>query len=141
MTRLALLALVLVALLAGCSDSDDSTDATTSTAESAQMFPDVVAAVATQTADGAWDFSVTVSSPYDSDDRYADAWKIEAPDGAVLGERILAHPHANEQPFTRSLPGVAVPDGVQLVTISARDSVNGYGDGDTVDIELTAQPE
>jgi hypothetical protein len=37
------------------------------------------------------------------------------------------HPHENEQPFTRSLTGVAIPDGVTEVTIRAHDSVDGYG--------------
>ena len=43
-----------------------------------------------------------------------------------LGERVLAHPHENEQPFTRSLSGVVIPDGVDTVTIAARDSVLGF---------------
>ena len=33
-------------------------------------------------------------------DHYADKWIVEGPDGAVYGERVLAHPHENEQPFT-----------------------------------------
>jgi len=53
----------------------------------------------------------------------------------VLGVRELAHPHVNEQPFTRSLGGVEIPDGVQEVTIRARDSVHGYG-GAELSVEL-----
>ena len=34
------------------------------------------------------------------------------PDGKVLGYRKLHHPHENEQPFTRSLSGVEIPDEV-----------------------------
>jgi len=143
-TRFVLLALVLMATLAGCSDDGDSaepattatTEATTSAA-SGQMFPDVVSAVARRTGGGTWEFSVTVSSPYDSDERYADAWRVLAPDGTVLGERILAHPHQDEQPFTRSLGDVDVPPGVRSVTISARDSRNGYGDGKALEVGLT----
>jgi len=32
---------------------------------------------------------------------YADAIEISTPEGVVLLTRVLAHPHVNEQPFTR----------------------------------------
>jgi len=60
-------------------------------------------------------------------DHYANAWRVEGPDGAVYGVRELLHPHVAEQPFTRSLSGVAVPNGVATVTLRARDSVHGWG--------------
>lgn len=50
-----------------------------------------------------------------------------APDGTVLGTRTLLHPHLNEQPFTRSLTDVRIPDGVTEVTVRARDSIHGHG--------------
>ena len=53
--------------------------------------------------------------------------QVVAPDGRVLGERRLLHPHVQEQPFTRSLGGVEIPAGVEEVTIRARDSVHGWG--------------
>ncbi len=98
-------------------------------------FPDVVAATASR--EGADDlrFDVTVSSPYDSPDRYADAWRVRGPDGSVYGVRELLHDHAGEQPFTRSLDGVEVPEGVEVVTIEARDLANGWG-GATVDVRV-----
>ena len=52
---------------------------------------------------------------------------VEAPDGTELGYRKLLHPHVNEQPFTRSLGGVSVPDGMTEVVIRAHDSVHGWG--------------
>ena len=60
-------------------------------------------------------------------DHYADLWQIETPDGEILGERVLAHPHVNEQPFTRSLSGVRIPDSLDRVTVRAHDSVHGFG--------------
>jgi hypothetical protein len=99
------------------------------------FFPDVVAARATQQADGTWRFDVTLSSPYDSPDRYADAWRVLGPDGTELGVRVLTHDHASEQPFTRSLAGVEIPAAVSTVTIQGRDRVSGWG-GATVEIEL-----
>ncbi len=103
-----------------------------------QRFPDVVDAVATADAEG-WRFDVTISSPYDTPERYADAWRIVAPDGTVLGVRELLHDHQFEQPFTRSLAGVEIPDDVETVTVEARDSANGWG-GATLVVGLVPQP-
>lgn len=70
--------------------------------------------------------SATVRSADTGWEKYADLWEVRAPDGTVLGQRVLAHPHVDEQPFTRSLNAVAIPDGVGEVTIVARDSVAGF---------------
>lgn len=134
----------LVVILASCSvdggseiDPSDATvpPTTTSSPTDEQEFPDVIAATATERDDGTFDFAVTMSSPYDSPDRYADAWRIIAEDGEVLGIRELLHDHSAEQPFTRSLPGVEIPPSVETVTIEGRDLINGWG-GKTVDVEL-----
>ena len=93
-----------------------------------QRYPDIIDATAEQTNLG-WAFAVTVSSPYDSAARYADAWRIVGPDGAVYGTRELAHDHAAEQPFTRSLQAVEIPEGVDVVVIEGRDQANGWGGG------------
>ena len=74
-----------------------------------------------------FDFDVTVSSPYDTPERYADAFRVTGKDGKVFGERKLVHDHAGEQPFTRDLYGVAIPPGVRSVTVEARDQKFGYG--------------
>ena len=71
-------------------------------------------------------FDVTVRSGDTGWDKYADAWEVRSLDGSVLGERVLLHPHETEQPFTRSLTGVVVPDDVEEVVVAARDSVNGF---------------
>lgn len=72
-------------------------------------------------------FSVTVEHADTGWQHYADRWEILSPDGEVLGTRVLAHPHVNEQPFTRSLRNVPIPDGVDEVVVRVRDSVHGYG--------------
>jgi hypothetical protein len=66
---------------------------------------------------------------------YANAWEIVAPDGSVLGTRVLRHPHVGEQPFERELRGVEVPPGVTSVRVRARDSVHGLG-GREVEVPL-----
>lgn len=107
-------------------------DPTDGTAE--QRFPDVVDATADF--DGStWTVSATLSSPYDTPERYADAWRVVGPDDTVYGERILTHDHANEQPFTRSQSGIEIPDDVDVVTIEGRDQQYGWG-GDTFELTL-----
>lgn len=86
---------------------------------------EIVAAEATP-GDSGWRFSVTLRHADTGWDHYADAWRVVGPDGAVYGVRVLAHPHVNEQPFTRSLSGVAIPAGVRVVWIEARDTVHGW---------------
>ena len=75
---------------------------------------------------GSWTVTATVKSADTGWDKYADAWQVRGPDDRLLGERILAHPHENEQPFTRSLSGIDIPEGVDTVTVAARDSVLGF---------------
>jgi hypothetical protein len=91
------------------------------------LFPDVIEVSATQSGDSTWTFNVTVSSPYDSPERYADAWRVLAPDGTELGIRELLHDHAGEQPFTRSQSGIEIPGDIAEVRVQARDQLNGWG--------------
>lgn len=100
----------------------------------AALYPDVVD-VSVSEDDSGYSFSVTMSSPYDSPERYADAWRVIGDDGQVYGVRELLHDHANEQPFTRSLEGVEIPEGVASVTIQGRDQVYGWG-GEVVEVSL-----
>ena len=138
---------VLGLLFAACSSdgsvttSDSSTPSAPASASadesvaSEELYPDVIEAEASQDSDGTWRFDVTLSSPYDSPQRYADGWRVLAPDGTELGVRVLGHDHAAEQPFTRTLSGVNIPAGVDSVTIEGRDQVSGWG-GATVEVTL-----
>lgn len=132
-----------VALLGGCSGAapaaepqpgQGSSDSAGS-GPSDQQFPDIVEVAVERAADGTYTFDVTVSSPYDTAERYADGWRVLGPDGEVYGEHELTHDHAAEQPFTRTQSGVGVPEGVASVTVEGRDQQNGYG-GDTAEVEL-----
>jgi hypothetical protein len=88
---------------------------------------DVVGVDAVQQSDGAWRFSVTLRHADEGWDHYADRWDVVGPEGTVYGERVLLHPHVNEQPFTRSLSGVAVPEGIDEVIVRAHDSMHALG--------------
>lgn len=100
-----------------------------------QKHPDVIAAKVQPRGADTFDFDVTVSSPYDTPQRYADAFRVMGKDGAVHGERVLLHDHATEQPFTRDLHGVKLPAGVRSVVVQARDLKNGWG-GKTIELAI-----
>ncbi len=84
---------------------------------------------------GGFTFSVTVLHNDTGWDHYADWWRIKTPEGDEIARRVLAHPHENEMPFTRSLSGVIIPEDVDIVIVEAHDNVHGYG-GTTAEIDL-----
>lgn len=69
---------------------------------------------------------VTLSHPDTGWDHYADGWEVLDANGTRLGLRVLAHPHVEEQPFTRSLTLDAAP--TSPLTVRARCIVDGWGD-------------
>ncbi len=87
--------------------------------------PLIEAATATQSGK-TWRFDVTLRHPDSGWDHYADGWEVLTPEGQSLGLRELLHPHVDEQPFTRSLAGVTIPEGLDHVMIRARCSVDGW---------------
>ena len=101
------------------------TAAGTTTTMAVEGCADVVGAEIESTG-GRFVISVTVRSADTGWDRYADAWEVRSLDGVVLGRRVLAHPHVDEQPFTRSLRDVEIPGNITSVEVAARDSVLGY---------------
>jgi len=100
-----------------------------------QQYPNVILAKVRHGSGELFDFDVTISSPYDTPQRYADAFRVTGKSGQIFGERKLIHDHQDEQPFIRDLYGVAIPKGIRSVVIQARDQKYGYG-GQTVDIVL-----
>ena len=96
---------------------------------------DVIEVNVKRAADGTYEFAVTVRHSDEGWKHYANKWDVTAPDGTVLGTRILAHPHVDEQPFTRSLSGVKIPENLDEVILRAHDLVHGYG-GKTVTVAV-----
>lgn len=78
--------------------------------------------------DGNWRFEVTVSHGDTGWDHFADAWVIEDHGAQVLGERKLAHPHIAEQPFTRLLSGVSIPEGTTQVFLRTHCNIDGWSE-------------
>ena len=137
---------LVVLMLAGCAgeqqpgviagDAEGSSSASAASgSQSGQRFPDVRAVELTATGDRTFDVAVTISSPYDTPERYADGWRVLDADGAVLGLHELTHDHASEQPFTRTQYDLEIPDGVEQITVEGRDLENGFG-GTTATVEV-----
>lgn len=82
--------------------------------------------VETSRAGMGWRFDVTLAHPDTGWDHYADGWEIMDEAGNQIGYRELMHPHVEEQPFTRSLRGIMLPDGVKRVWVRARCSEGGW---------------
>lgn len=100
-----------------------------------QRFPDVLRVEVRPAGADRFDFDITVSSPYDTPQRYADGMRAMGHDGRVHGMRKLWHDHATEQPFTRDLYGVRIAPGVRSVIVQARDQQHGWG-GRSVEVAL-----
>ncbi|MEO0327949.1 MAG: hypothetical protein AAF217_05060 [Pseudomonadota bacterium] len=79
-------------------------------------------------------FSVTVAHTDEGWDHYADRWEVYGENGTIYVTRVLAHPHVEEQPFTRSGSG-KIPADITHIMVRARDSVHGFG-GKEMKIEL-----
>jgi hypothetical protein len=77
---------------------------------------------------GSCTFSVTLEHADQGWNHYANQWDVVTLDGRLLKSRVLYHPHDNEQPFTRSVSGVLIPEGMNKVKIRARDTRHGYSD-------------
>ncbi|MGI9018392.1 MAG: hypothetical protein ACR2HR_15030 [Euzebya sp.] len=144
MRHLGMIAAGLAVVASSCADDQatgsipavqaDPDSSSTASSDPAQ-FPDILDATLEQQDEGVFSVTVTVSSPYDSPERYADAWRVLSPDRTVLGIRELTHDHAGEQPFTRSQRGIQIPADLTQVIIQGRDLANGWGGGEiTVDV-------
>ena len=127
------LASLAVLIVAGCALLESVV--TEPPSEASDSYPDVIAVQLRPTGERVFDVAVTVSSPYDTPQRYADGWRVLDPDGNVLGTHTLMHDHANEQPFTRTQRGLEIPAGIAQVTVEGRDQANGFSGGTiTVDV-------
>ncbi|MDQ2094084.1 hypothetical protein [Rhodalgimonas zhirmunskyi] len=89
--------------------------------------PEVIKAEAQRNGMG-WRIDVTLAHPDSGWDHYADGWRIEDKAGNTLAYRELMHPHVEEQPFTRSLFNVMLPDGMKEIWIRAHCNTDGWSE-------------
>jgi len=66
---------------------------------------------------------------------YVNRWEVLSLDGEVLATRELAHPHVDEQPFSRTLFKAPISSEHKSVVIRGHDSVHGYG-GEEIIVDL-----
>jgi len=76
--------------------------------------------------DGKFQIDATVEHADTGWDHYANRWDVLDEEGKIIGSRELAHPHVNEQPFTRSVR-LSIPSSVKTITVRANDSVHETG--------------
>ncbi len=88
--------------------------------------PPQVEAMSAQKTGMSWRISVTLSHGDTGWDHYADAWRVEDENGTVIATRELLHPHVEEQPFTRSLSAVMLPDGARALFVRAHCTEHGW---------------
>lgn len=87
---------------------------------------DVINAEILRNDDGSFTFNVTVQHEDEGWKHYADHWLILDKNEQIIAARKLMHPHVKEQPFTRSLSYIQIPDDVTEVIIRAHCSVDEY---------------
>ena len=104
---------------------DEAADSDSDSIVYGDQFPEVLAVEVSLIRNENWRFNVTLSSSYDTPERYADAWRVLDSQDNQLGIRILGHDHANEQPFTRSAT-IKVPEHTGIVFVEGRDQANGW---------------
>ena len=98
------------------------------------QFPEVLEVKLTPLTGANWRFAVTLSSKYDTPQRYADGWRVLDAEGQELGLRVLGHDHASEQPFTRT-HSIEIPKELKVVYVEGRDQTNGWS-GQRFEVEM-----
>ena len=86
-------------------------------------------------------FNVTATIRHEDTgwDHFCNRFEIlDAKTGKLLGQRVLAHPHEDEQPFTRTLYRMPVPADVTRVRVRAHDSLHGY-EQEPVEMDLPVE--
>ena len=90
-------------------------------------FAQVTHVLATQKSDGSWGFGTSVQHIDQGWEHYAAGWEVLDLEGNQLGYRLLAHPHDNEQPFTRSQCDIQIPVTISKVVVRAKCNKHGFG--------------
>ncbi|MCL6416798.1 hypothetical protein MIB92_14145 [Aestuariirhabdus sp. Z084] len=89
--------------------------------------PTPVSATIESQGSGFFTISVTLKHADEGWEHYANRWEVLDGEGNILATRTLLHPHVNEQPFTRNLSAVRLPNSLDTIYIRAHDSKHGYG--------------
>ena len=91
---------------------------------------------------GTWRADVTLNHADTGWEHYADAWRLVDEKGNEISKRTLYHPHVNEQPFTRSLSNIQIPENNKIIFIEAHDLNRGWSPNKVkVDLRKSSGPK
>ena len=114
-------AFLLALVLTACSDSG-----TTGTVPPTGPPKANVMSATTSGTSGNYTFEVTVSSPDQGCDEYANWWEVISQEGELIYRKTFDRPHVDEQPFTTEGGPVQIPND-QIVIVRAHMKEAGYG--------------
>jgi hypothetical protein len=101
-------------------------------------YAQVTWVTASESADGSWCFNTRVRHNDQGWDHYADGWEVVDQNANQLGVRELAHPHDNEQPFTRSQCNIQIHKDLSKVVVRAKCNQHGFG-GKAILVDLNTR--
>jgi hypothetical protein len=90
-------------------------------------YAQVIYVEAVQSVDDSWCISTTVHHNDEGWDHYANAWQVLDEEDNEIAWRLLAHPHDDEQPFTRSKCDINIPPEVNKLRVRAKCKKHGFG--------------
>ena len=82
--------------------------------------PEIVKAEAIVQSNQLFDIAVTIKHPDTGWDHYASEWVVIVDDEKEVAKRTLYHPHVKEQPFTRYLRDVQIPQDATSIKVYAK---------------------
>ena len=81
--------------------------------------PEIVKAEAIVQTSQLFDIAVTIKHPDTGWDHYANEWVVVVDDDNEVAKRTLYHPHVKEQPFTRYVRDVKIPQDTTSIKVYA----------------------
>lgn len=82
--------------------------------------PEIVKAEAIVQPNQLFDIAVTIKHPDTGWDHFANEWVVIVDDDKEVAKRTLHHPHVKEQPFTRYLRDVQIPQDTKSIKVYAK---------------------
>lgn len=91
---------------------------------------------------GSWRADVTLNHADTGWEHYADGWRLVDEKGNEIKKRTLYHPHVNEQPFTRSLSDIQIPESTKIIYVEAHDLNRGWSKNKVrIDLHKSSGPK
>jgi len=82
--------------------------------------PEIIKAEAIVQSNQLFDIAVTIKHPDTGWEHFANEWVVIVDDEKEVAKRTLYHPHVKEQPFTRYLRDVLIPQDAKSIKVFAK---------------------